>query len=71
MKSLRDAITDYLSLRRSLGFKLRDMATGCRQRPGTFQRASTLDLSLFIRVVDSQWTAHQRGHQVGAQRCGS
>ena len=158
MKSVRDAITDYLALRRSLGFKLRNTAgrlmefasfleqkgapyittalalkwamqhaehqpsylgpalglrsrvrsplerersphrdsadrftsvsstanpalslhrrgdskaAGCRQTPLTLQRASTLDLSLLIRVVGSQWTAHQRGHQVGAQRCGS
>ena len=30
----------------------------CRQTPLTLQRASTLDLSLFIRVVGSQWIAH-------------
>ena len=28
MKTLRKAVEDYIALRRSLGFKLRDMATG-------------------------------------------
>ena len=28
MKPLRNAVEDYIALRRSLGFKLRDMATG-------------------------------------------
>ncbi len=132
MKPLRDAIADYLALRRSLGFKLRATAAGLREfasfleqkaapyittalalewamqavahQPSTWaqrlgfvrvfarhwsatdprteipaggcqaafirQRASTLDVSLFIRVVGSQWAAHQRGHQVRAPRRG-
>ena len=37
MKPLRQAIQDYLALRRSLGFKLRDAGSGCRSSP-TFLR---------------------------------
>ena len=45
-------------------------SASCRQTPLTLQRAATLDLSLFIRVVGSQWTTHQRGHQIGSPRRG-
>jgi integrase/recombinase XerD len=153
MKPLRNAVEDYIALRRSLGFKLRDMATGLtefasflehkeapyittalalewamqpvdhqpsdwarrlgfvrvfarhwsatdprteippagllpfrarRARPYLYTeeeiqrllaaakclftrgRPSTLDLSLFIWVVSSQWAPHQRGNQQAA-----
>ena len=157
MKPLRNAVEDYIALRRSLGFKLRDMATGlteftafleqkeapyittalalewamqppdhqpsdwarrlgfvrvfarhwsatdprteipaagllpfssatspslsvhrggdpktagCRREPFTRGRPSTLDLSLFIWLVSSQWAPHQRGNQIAAARRG-
>jgi integrase/recombinase XerD len=50
--------------------EVQSLLASCCQTPFTLQRTSTLDLSLFIRVVGSQWTAHQRGHQVGSPRRG-
>ena len=60
MKPLRNAVEDYIALRRSLGFKLRDMATGLREFTAFLEQkeapyiTTTLALEWAMQPVDHQ-----------------
>jgi integrase/recombinase XerD len=60
MKSLRNAVADYIALRRSLGFKLRDMAAGLTEfasfleQKGAPYITTELALEWAMRPVDHQ-----------------
>ena len=69
MKSLRDAITDYLSLRRSLGFKLRDMATGLTEFASFLEQKAAPYITTALAL---EWAMQHVDHQpiTWAQRLG-
>ena len=60
MKSLRDAITDYLSLRRSLGFKLRDMATGLTEFASFLEQKAAPYITTALAL---EWAMQHVDHQ--------
>jgi integrase len=60
MNPLRDAVAEYIALRRSLGFKLRDMATGLTDFASFLEHhaASTITTALAV-----QWAMQPVDHQ--------
>jgi hypothetical protein len=67
MKPLRNAVEDYIALRRSLGFKLRDMATGLTEFTAFLEQKEapyiTTALCLLAGYVRKARCAIQRQNQ--------
>lgn len=60
MKSLRKATEDYIALRRSLGFKLRDMATGLGDFASFMEQKSNPHITTALAL---EWATQPRDHQ--------
>jgi site-specific recombinase XerD len=69
MKPLRDAIADYLALRRSLGFKLRATATGLREFASFLEQKAAPYITTALAL---EWAMQAVAHQPStwAQRLG-
>ena len=70
MKPLRNAVEDYIALRRSLGFKLRDMATGLTEFTAFLEQKEapyiTTALAVEWATQPVAWTS--RPHRTAASR---
>lgn len=60
MKSLRKAAEDYIALRRSLGFKLRDMATGLSDFVSFMAQKATPHITTALAL---EWATLPQDHQ--------
>ena len=60
MKSLRKAVEDYIALRRSLGFKLRDMATGLTDFVSFMAQKATPHITTALAL---EWATLPQDHQ--------
>src|SRR5215831_13637814 len=60
MKSLRKAVEDYIALRRSLGFKLRDMATGLADFVSFLEQKAAPHITTALAL---EWATQPRDHQ--------
>ena len=69
MKLLRNAVEDYIALRRSLGFKLRDMATGLTEFAAFLEQK---DAPYITTALALEWAMQPVDHQPSdwAQRLG-
>ena len=60
MKPLRNAVEDYIALHRSLGFKLRDMATGLREFTAFLEQKEAPYITTALAV---EWATQPVDHQ--------
>jgi len=60
MKPLRKAVDDYIALRRSLGFKLRDMATGLADFVSFLEQKAAPHITTALAL---EWATQPRDHQ--------
>jgi site-specific recombinase XerD len=69
MKPLREAIEDYITLRRRLGFKLRDMADDLREFAGFLEEKAAPYITTELAL---EWAMQPKDHQPSdwAQRLG-
>src|SRR5208282_822986 len=69
MKPLRNAVEDYIALRRSLGFKLRDMATGLTEFAALLEHKAAPYITTALAL---EWAMQHVDHQpcIWAQRLG-
>jgi len=69
MKPLRKAVEDYIALRRSLGFKLRDMATGLTEFVAFLEQK---EASYITTALALEWAMQPVDHQLSdwARRLG-
>jgi len=69
MKALREAIEEYITLRRSLGFKLRDMADDLRKFAGFLEEKAAPYITTELAL---EWAMQPKDHQPSnwAQRLG-
>ena len=69
MKPLRDAVAEYIALRRRLGYKLRDMATGLTDFAGFLEQHAAPFITSALAVA---WAMQAVDHQPSdwAQRLG-
>ena len=69
MKPLREAIEEYIALRRSLGFKLRDMADDLREFAGFLEKKAAPHITTELAL---EWAMQPKDHQPSdwAQRLG-
>src|SRR5215471_13067379 len=60
MKTLRKAVEDYIALRRSLGFKLRDMATGLADFVSFLEQKAAPHITTALAL---EWATQPQDHQ--------
>ena len=60
MKPLRNAVEDYIALRRSLGFKLRDMATGLTEFTAFLEQKEAPYITTALAL---EWAMQPLDHQ--------
>ncbi len=60
MKPLREAIEDYIALRRSLGFKLKDAAADLRNFAAFLERKAALHVTTELAL---EWAMQPKDHQ--------